>query len=79
MSIVLGSEPFGPLLFQAEADRELTLSTSPTAVVSEKTLFHGNWKTLTRFGENIPCYHFPILKYLKERDGMEVPLRINNV
>ena len=33
-----GLTPFGPLLWQAEADRELTLSASPTAVVGEKAL-----------------------------------------
>ena len=37
-----GLTPFGPLLWQAEADTELTLSASPTTAVGQKALFHGS-------------------------------------
>ena len=33
-----GVTPFGPLLWQAEADTELTLSASPTTTVGQKAL-----------------------------------------
>ena len=36
-----GVTPFGPLLWQAEADTELTLSASPFAAVGQKALFRG--------------------------------------
>ena len=38
---VLGVTPFGPPMWQAEADTELTLSASPTTAVGPKALFHG--------------------------------------
>ena len=34
-------EPFGPPMWQAEADAELTLSASPTTAVGPKALLHG--------------------------------------
>ena len=36
-----GLTPFGPPMWQAEADTELTLSASPTAAVGQKALFQG--------------------------------------
>ena len=33
------ADAFGPLLWQPEADTQLTMSASPTAVVGEKALF----------------------------------------
>jgi hypothetical protein len=39
-----GLTPFGPLIWQAEADTELTLSASSTTAVGQKALFHGNQK-----------------------------------
>ena len=33
-----GLTPFGPLMWQAEADTELTLSASPTTAVGQKAL-----------------------------------------
>ena len=33
-----GVTPFGPLMWQAEADTELTLSASPTTAVGQKAL-----------------------------------------
>ena len=37
-----GVAPFGPLLRQAEADTELTLSASPGASHGQKALFHND-------------------------------------
>ena len=37
-----GLTPFGSLLWQAEADTEMTLPASPTTAVCQKVLFHGN-------------------------------------
>ena len=41
-TIYRGVPPFGPLLWQAEADTELTLSASPTTAVGQKALLHGS-------------------------------------
>ena len=36
-----GLTPFGPPMWQAEADTELTLSALPTRAVGQKALFYG--------------------------------------
>ena len=41
--------PFGPPMWQAEADTELTLSGSPTTAVGQKALFHGTSVVLHSF------------------------------
>ena len=42
-----GLMPFGPPMWQAEADTELTLPASPTTAVGQKALFRG--KNLVNF------------------------------
>ena len=45
-----GLTPFGPLLWQAEADTELTKSASPTTAVGQKALALAKRRYSTVFG-----------------------------
>ena len=44
-----GVTPFGPPMWQAKADSEMTLSASPTKAVGQKALFHGTFPRLNIF------------------------------